>query len=170
MTQINNCIVALERFFPEWGIVSIEIADEGIKRISFGKARVNEELNCFGLCGKPVSPRFYKNIARLFFEELESYFNRKLTEFSVPYIEPKLPKFSKKVLNETKKIPYGKVVSYSELAERINSNAVRAVGNALARNPLPILIPCHRVVGKNGIGGFSGGVEIKKRLLRLERS
>ena len=67
-------------------------------------------------------------------------------------------------------IPYGETRSYSQLAAQIgNPKAVRAVGNALGRNPLPIIIPCHRVLAKGGgLGGFGGGIEMKKRLLKLE--
>lgn len=74
-----------------------------------------------------------------------------------------------KVLKETRKIKYGTTITYSELARRIGSRAVRAVGSALSRNPVPIIIPCHRVVAKNGIGGFSCGVDMKNKLIELER-
>ncbi|MBU4340133.1 MAG: MGMT family protein, partial [Euryarchaeota archaeon] len=63
---------------------------------------------------------------------------------------------------------YGTTITYSELARRIGSRAVRAVGGVLARNPVPIIIPCHRVVAKNGIGGFSCGVDMKIKLIELE--
>ena len=60
-------------------------------------------------------------------------------------------------------------MTYSELAEKIGSRAYRAVGNALGKNPIPIVIPCHRVVAKKGIGGYSEGIDIKTRLLELEK-
>mgnify|MGYP002266848858 CR=1 FL=1 len=73
------------------------------------------------------------------------------------------------MLNETRKIPYGTTITYSELADRIGSSGgARAVGQALSKNPYPIIIPCHRVVARSGIGGYSGGVELKKRLLEIE--
>jgi methylated-DNA-[protein]-cysteine S-methyltransferase len=80
--------------------------------------------------------------------------------------------FQRKVWEITRLIPYGETRSYAWVAEQVNNpRAARAVGQALTRNPLPIIIPCHRVVTINGkLGGFSGGVEIKKRLLQLEAS
>jgi len=100
--------------------------------------------------------------------ELERYFKGEITEFSCDFDISKLPAFTQKVLYETGRIEYGTTITYSELAKRIGSRAVRAVGGALANNPIPIIIPCHRVVAKNGIGGYSAGLDIKIRLLELE--
>jgi len=67
------------------------------------------------------------------------------------------------------KIPYGKTVSYKELAVRIGKpRAYRAVANACGKNRLPIIIPCHRVIASDGVGGYSAGVDIKRRLLEIE--
>jgi len=101
--------------------------------------------------------------------ELDEYFKGKRKDFSCEMDISRLPAFSRKVLNETRKIKYGTTITYSELAERIGSRAFRAVGRALAINPAPIVIPCHRVVARNGMGGFSAGVDIKIRLLELEQ-
>jgi len=77
--------------------------------------------------------------------------------------------FERKVYEATRKIPPGEVRTYGEVAAAIgNAGASRAVGNALAKNPACIVIPCHRVVGTNGLGGFTGGLEWKQKLLRLE--
>ena len=80
--------------------------------------------------------------------------------------------FQRKVWEITRLIPYGKTKSYTWVAEQVKKpEAARAVGQALARNPLPIIIPCHRVLTIDGkLGGFSGGVELKRHLLRLEAS
>ncbi len=101
--------------------------------------------------------------------ELEEYFRGERTEFSCEVDLSNLSDFVRRVLEETRKIKYGTVVTYSDLSRRIGSNAVRAVGGALGRNPVPIIIPCHRVVAKNGIGGYSYGVDMKIKLLELER-
>lgn len=79
--------------------------------------------------------------------------------------------FQKKVLTALQQIPYGETASYGEVAEKIgNPSASRAVGQANARNPIPIVIPCHRVVGSNGtLTGFGGGIEVKQALLDLEQ-
>ena len=75
------------------------------------------------------------------------------------------------VYEEMLKIPYGKTTSYSDLSQQIGKKkAFRAVGTACGKNPLPLIIPCHRVLGKNDLGGFTGGLNIKKFLLRLERN
>lgn len=101
--------------------------------------------------------------------ELEEYFRGERTEFSCEVDLSNLSDFVRRVLEETRKIKYGTVVTYSDLSRRIGSSAVRAVGGALGRNPVPIIIPCHRVVAKNGIGGYSCGVDMKIKLLELER-
>lgn len=88
---------------------------------------------------------------------------------SSPFLSQGTP-FQKKVWSLIEEIPFGATRTYGTLAKQLgNSNLARAVGNACNRNPLAILIPCHRVVGKNGLGGFAGGNEIKKQLLKLER-
>lgn len=77
--------------------------------------------------------------------------------------------FQQKVWQAIAQIPWGELRTYSELAQAIGSpRAVRAVAGACGKNPLPLFIPCHRVVGKTDLGGFNGGVDLKKRLLRLE--
>jgi methylated-DNA-[protein]-cysteine S-methyltransferase len=100
--------------------------------------------------------------------ELEEYFKGERTGFSYEADLSNLSDFTRMVLEETRKIEYGTTITYSELARRIGSSAVRAVGSALSRNPVPIIIPCHRVVAKNDIGGFSCGVDIKIKLIELE--
>lgn len=102
--------------------------------------------------------------------EFDQYFKGKRTGFTCEVDISGLSPFTQRVLNEAGKIKYGETISYSELAKRIGSRGYRAVGRALASNPVPIVIPCHRVVGKRGTGGFSAGVDIKTRLLELERS
>ncbi len=101
--------------------------------------------------------------------ELEEYFRGERTEFSCDLDLSSLSDFTQRVLEETRKIKYGTVATYSDLCHRIGSSAVRAVGGALGRNPVPIIIPCHRVVAKDGIGGYSCGVDMKKKLLGFER-
>ncbi|MBN2538724.1 MAG: MGMT family protein [Deltaproteobacteria bacterium] len=78
--------------------------------------------------------------------------------------------FQRRVLLETMQIPWGSVTSYGDLAKKISApGAARAVGSALAKNPFPLIIPCHRVVKSDGsVGQFGGGAELKKALLRLE--
>ncbi len=79
--------------------------------------------------------------------------------------------FQLRVWHETAQIPYGATVTYGELAKTLKCNSPRAVGQALKKNPLPIIIPCHRVVGKKGnLTGFSCGLDLKRHLLEIEKS
>ena len=105
------------------------------------------------------------------FAQLNEYLSGRRKEFDLEY-GPEGTDFQKDVWRALMRIPYGRTVSYSELAEMSgHPGAQRAVGNAVGRNPVPIFIPCHRVIRSDGdIGGFSLGVELKKRLLELEGS
>lgn len=101
-------------------------------------------------------------------EQLDKYFTKKLKYFELPL---KLigSDFDIKVWKQLQTIEYGQTISYIELANAIGCKSARAVGQAVGRNPIPIIIPCHRVIYKNGkLGGFSAGIEIKKRLFELE--
>ncbi|MCH5335969.1 MAG: methylated-DNA--[protein]-cysteine S-methyltransferase [Campylobacter sp.] len=101
-------------------------------------------------------------------KELELYFLGKLKIFKTP-LKIQGSEFEQKVYRALIQIPYGKVASYKQISEKIgHKNAFRAVGNANSKNELPIFIPCHRVVASKGLGGYSGGLEIKKFLLKLE--
>lgn len=101
--------------------------------------------------------------------ELAAYFAGTLTEFDLP-LAPRGTPFQQRVWNALREIPYGATVSYRLIAERIGKpSAMRAVGAANGRNPIPILIPCHRVIAADGtLGGYSGGLECKEALLKLE--
>ena len=101
--------------------------------------------------------------------QLDEYFRGERTQFDLSLL-PSGTDFQRQVLDELLKIPYGETTSYGEIAVRIGRpKAVRAVGAANGRNPLPILIPCHRVVGSGGqLTGFGGGLDAKALLLRLE--
>jgi methylated-DNA-[protein]-cysteine S-methyltransferase len=102
-------------------------------------------------------------------EQLNAYFDGELQSFDL-CLRSDGTEFQRKILNELQKIPYGTTKSYSNIAKKIgNSKAARAVGAACGRNPIPIIIPCHRVIGSSGdLVGFGGGILIKKALLRHE--
>lgn len=103
------------------------------------------------------------------FLQLEEYFEGKRQEFDIKILM-RGTEFQKKVWNALMEIPYGKAVSYKYIAEKIgNPNASRAVGNANNKNRIMILIPCHRVIGKDGkLVGYAGGLDKKKKLLKIE--
>lgn len=130
------------------------VQDEQLKSIRF--VRINGELN-----ERKTLP------ASL---ELADYFDGKMTGFSCECDISGLSQFTRKVLGETQKIGFGEIITYSELARNIGTKAYRAVGRALSCNPVPVVIPCHRVVARDGIGGYSEGLDIKEKLLELEKS
>jgi len=103
-------------------------------------------------------------------KELNEYFKNGRDEFTQKIEFPKGTDFDKKAWLALKEIPYGETRTYKWLAEKIGKpNAFRAVGQALSRNPLPIIFPCHRIIDSNGtIGGYSYGIDIKRRLLEIE--
>ncbi len=110
-----------------------------------------------------------------FKEQLEDYFSGKKVEFDIP-VKLNVSPFARRVLEEVSKIPYGKTAMYSDIAQKLKTSP-RAVGQAVKRNPVPVIIPCHRVVAKNGLGGYTTSVlnpkvslKIKEKLLSLEGS
>lgn len=102
--------------------------------------------------------------------QLEEYFSGRLQNFDLP-LKPKGTDFQKQVWKALLTIPYGETKSYGDIAKQIGKEkAVRAVGGANHVNPISIVIPCHRVIGKNGnLTGYGGGLEVKEKLLELER-
>ena len=104
-------------------------------------------------------------------KQIDEYFNGNRKLFEIPF-KLNVPPFYKKVLLEVKKVKYGETASYGKIASMAGNNkAVRAVGTANAKNPLPIIIPCHRIISSNGnVGGYSGGLDRKLFLLDHESS
>lgn len=135
--------------------------DDGLKVISFpsGSRRRDPEPDWI----------FSENPFAEARRQLEAYFDGRLRDFDLPLAPAGTP-FQLAVLEELRKIPYGTTTSYGEIARRIGRpTALRAVGAANGRNPLPLVIPCHRVVGAGGdLTGFGGGLAAKEALLRHE--
>ncbi len=101
--------------------------------------------------------------------EIEEYLSGSRKEFTVP-VAPEGTDFQKDVWDAMQDIPYGSTATYGEIAKEIGRpGAARAVGMACGANPIPVIIPCHRVVASDGIGGYSGGLAIKRKLLNIER-
>jgi len=134
-----------------------------------------------GLCSidfvngrRPASPNpaWHEDPERLLepVRQLRAYFAGDLEKFDLP-LSPAGTEFQLAVWKRLCEIPYGETISYGELARRLgNPNASRAVGLANGSNPIPIVIPCHRVIGSNGkLTGYGGGLPIKEKLLALER-
>jgi len=100
--------------------------------------------------------------------QIDEFLTGKRTKFDLP-IKAEGTDFQKSVWDELCKIPYGETTSYSQIAKNIGRpNAYRAVGNACGANHIPLIIPCHRVIASNGLGGFSGGLALKRKLMEIE--
>ncbi|MGH7830537.1 MAG: methylated-DNA--[protein]-cysteine S-methyltransferase [Candidatus Binatia bacterium] len=139
----------------------IKVTERGVVEVRLGKREARPQGGT-----RSVSRR-WEEAAR---KELAAYFAGRLHTFTIPCDLTALSPFTQAVLRATSRIPHGEVRSYRWVAERLKKpRATRAVGNALARNPVPIIIPCHRVVRSDGtLGGFALGLKWKKRLLELE--
>lgn len=146
----------MERFVYQSPVGPLTFYGEGdtLYRITFGD---EGSTGCL-----PIFDRTIK--------ELSEYFCGERKTFTIPLLPAKTP-FSEAVRQGMLDIPYGETLSYGCLAEKIGkSKASRAVGGACHNNPYPIIVPCHRVVGKEGVGGFAADLSIKEKLLELEKS
>ena len=141
------------------GKLYIEASDVGLSRVKFHPSEEDVES------GKLDNPHLVQ--AKV---ELDEYFEGKRQDFDIKLDWSKATDFYKQVWSELLKIPYGKTVAYLDIAEALNNpKAVRAVGMANGKNPIPIIVPCHRVIGKSGhLHGFTGGLDIKEKLLHIE--
>ena len=152
------------------GPLVVAATPKGLVRVSYtefrGEDEVLEEL------AARVSPRVLEAPARLdpVRRELDEYFEGRRQDFDVPIDWSYLAGFTREVLRATARIGFGDVSSYAGVAAEAGSpRAVRAAGNALGANPMPVVVPCHRVLRTGGkLGGYTGGLERKEFLLRLE--
>ena len=148
-------------FISPIGPIGVNSSNEHIIKIKF-------DLNLIEIRPKDL---FLKKVR----DQLDLYFKKKLTKFTIPYILSGT-NYQKRVLKEVANICFGDQKTYSDIAQKINTHP-RPVGNACRENPIQLLIPCHRVIGKNNIGGFSGEdirvngdmMVVKKNLLALEK-
>ena len=156
-------------FGSSLGVVCIASTDKGVCKIALPKEGEEDFFGWlsanFGLQNVIEDKR--KNEAVL--AELKSYLAGELREFQSP-LDLRGTEFQMKVWRELRTIPYGTTCSYRDIAERIGRpGAYRAVGAANGANPIPIIVPCHRVIGRDGLlRGYGGGLALKERLLRLE--
>jgi len=143
----------------------IIISKSGVREILINKKSESDDFSKV-IQISPEDPKVIK-----VFAQLKEYFNRQRKEFNFP-LEILGTDFQKKVWDELIKIPYGETISYGELANRMSDkNLMRAVAAANGANPIPIVIPCHRVIGADGsLTGYGGGLDVKQKLLELEGS
>jgi len=154
------------------GPLMVAATGEGLVEVAFraGPAVVAREVAALGRRLGAVPVEDAERLAPVT-EQLDAYFAGGLRDFTLPLDWSLTAGFNRRVLRELAAgVPYGSVVGYQDLAERVGEpGAARAVGAAMGSNPLPVVVPCHRVVESDGgIGGFSGGLEIKRTLLALE--
>jgi methylated-DNA-[protein]-cysteine S-methyltransferase len=152
------------------GPLVVAITPRGLVRVAYAERESQDEV-LEDLAAR-VSPRVLEAPARVDEprRELDEYFAGRRTKFDLPIDWSSLHGFTLKVLRETARIDFGELRSYAEVASAAGSpRAVRAAGNALGANPMPVVVPCHRVVRTGGaLGGYTGGLERKEFLLRLE--
>lgn len=150
------------------GMLLVAATERGLCRISYDadpERQLDSLARTFGLrvlqSGRPIDP------AR---RQLDEYFEGKRQRFDLAVDLKLQADFNRRVLRELARVPYGQVVTYGELAARsARPGAARAVGTVMNRNPLPIVLPCHRVIGANGkLVGYAGGLDRKETLLQLE--
>jgi methylated-DNA-[protein]-cysteine S-methyltransferase len=149
-------------------VVSIEATERGVARIEIGGRRRAPERRGRNTAGPSTRATA---IAARAAAELEAYFEGRGRRFSTPLdLERAGTRFQRRVWKNLIAIPYGATASYGEVAARVGSaGAVRAVGQAVGRNPVPVIVPCHRVVGSDGqLTGFGCGLDVKVRLLEIE--
>ncbi|MDX6652998.1 MAG: methylated-DNA-[protein]-cysteine S-methyltransferase [Solirubrobacterales bacterium] len=141
----------------------------GLVRLAFTNERPDDVLEQLAA---RISPRLLEAPARLdqTRRELELYFEGKLHDFDLPLDWQLTEGFRRRVLRATARVPYGETSTYAEIAAKAGSErAFRAAGSALGSNPLPIVVPCHRILRSGGnLGGYGGGLPMKQRLLELE--
>jgi methylated-DNA-[protein]-cysteine S-methyltransferase len=158
-------------FKTKWGYFGLAAADNGLLRTVL-PAEAWRKVKSQLLQNLP-SPQYDKDLFKSAQERITAYFEGACVEFRAFPVVLNVGVFAKRVLTACRKIEFGQIVTYGRLAEMAGkAGAARAVGNALAQNPLPLIIPCHRVICANGsLGGFSamGGIKLKEKLFRLEQ-
>lgn len=155
------------------GSITIAMLEEQVCWLSFAGCKPAEwelEIWCKSCLGTDIHLTEDGERAQRVERQLHEYFSGERREFDIPIVFLGGTPFQRKVWEELQKIPYGEVRSYKEIAQAIGMpKAVRAVGGANNQNPIPIIVPCHRVIGSNGaLVGYSGGLDKKEFLLKHE--
>lgn len=162
--------VRFDRFATPFGTMYVAATDLGLARVSWQQASDAAFIRDIERRW-PDRPavRDPESLAEAR-SQMEAYFRGELDRFDLAVDLTDVPTFQRSVLEAVRRVPFGQVVPYSELARRIDRpRASRAVGNALGKNPVAIVVPCHRVVRRDGeLGGYGGGIRYKERLLSLE--
>jgi len=166
----NEPVVRWHRFRSPFGMMYTARTTRGLSRVSWQQPGVGAFEDSLRRRYPHVPIVRDRDALEQVEAELEGYFSGDLERFTIPVDVSDLGDFQRAVLTEAARIPFGDVIAYGELARRIRRpRAYRAVGNALGANPVAIVVPCHRVVAGDGtLGGYTGGVAYKRRLLGVE--
>jgi methylated-DNA-[protein]-cysteine S-methyltransferase len=159
-------------FETGWGYFGLAGREEGLLR-SVLPIGAEEKVKSLLLKGLEQGCRYSRNYFKSVQKDVRAYYKEAYVDFDVPVCFELLTEFQVSVLNACRKIRYGQIRSYGQVAKMAGrEGAVRAAGGALSKNPLPLIIPCHRVTySDGGVGGFSAfcGVRVKQKMLEMER-
>lgn len=153
-----------------WGWLALATTRRGLRALTLPKNAEQDALaQLYSELGGPATER--GEAPQEICAQLLSYFSGRVIAFHVPLDLPDRPRFWRLVWDAVAAIPYGAIASYGEVARRAGvPKAARAVGGAMAHNPVPLVVPCHRVLGGDGrLTGFGGGLDLKRRLLEMEQ-
>jgi methylated-DNA-[protein]-cysteine S-methyltransferase len=159
-----------------WGVIEspvgplyVAVSEEGLCEVAFSQ---DDAAGCIEqvLMRRGFRPVRDENAIHVIGAQLSEYFRGERNHFTVPLDFTGVTSFTQSVLKATSQVPFGHLATYRQIASAIGQpSATRAVGNALGRNPVPIVVPCHRIVRSDtSLGGYTGGLQIKERLLQLE--
>lgn len=162
--------IHLHSFSSPIGVIRTAATEHGLAMITLPGESNREFLLDVAQKFSECEPAGCSKLNRQAEKEISRFLAGKMTRFSVS-LDIRGTHFQQQVLKEVARIPYGKTRTYGDIAHAVGSpRAFRAVGSVNARNNLPLVIPCHRVVAAGGLGGYGGGLSMKKKLLRLEGS
>ncbi|MDQ3043529.1 MAG: methylated-DNA--[protein]-cysteine S-methyltransferase [Chloroflexota bacterium] len=151
------------------GSLAIAVSDQGVCDISFARGET-ESLFVARLRQRGFEPEPDQAAVEQVRRQLDEYFQGRRDTFDIAVDFAGMTPFTRSVLTATAEVPYGELTSYGQIAARIGQpGASRAVGNALGRNPVPVIVPCHRIIRSDAsIGKYTGGIDIKRKLLAIE--
>lgn len=166
MTQLYG-----RRFSSVVGELLVAATDKGVCRVCLPEEPLEDRYLWFDKHFSSLPADLPSGIVDRAIDQLEQYLRRQRQAFDVP-LDLRGTEFQLRVWQELQTVPYGSTISYGELARKVGRpGGARAIGNAMASNPVPIIVPCHRVIGHDlSLVGFGGGLSLKEQLLELEQA
>ena len=170
--NFDNQIIYYTFHQTSFGKFALAASNKGLKKVNLPGTTVRTFIDLIQKFGKPINTK--NTILENACSQLDEYLSGHRKKFDIPFdIENSGTRFQKDVWNILLSIPYGKTLTYKDVAIKLdNLGAIRAVGQANKSNPIAVFIPCHRVIGKNNLGGYAGkdqkNIDLKAKLLELE--